>query len=73
MSICMIEREIALIDAIEREGDGVRGDKRSGAVDGEAVVTGTRYGRLRARQARLRRLRAPEESHARGAIHDAAT
>ena len=50
----------------------MRGDKGSGTVGSEAVVTGSRNGRLRARQARLRCLRAPEDRHSRRAKGDAA-
>src|SRR4051812_441779 len=53
VAIRVIQREVALIDTIEREGDGVRGNQWSGAAGGEAVVTGGGNGRLRARQARL--------------------
>ena len=73
MTIRVIEREVALIDTIEREGHGTRGEKRSGAVGGEAIVTGSRYGRLRARQARLRRPRAPKNRCPGGADSGAAT
>src|SRR5206468_10957432 len=44
----------------------------SGAVSGEAIITGSRNGRLRARQARLRCLRAPEDRRSRRAICGAA-
>jgi hypothetical protein len=72
VTVSVVEREIVLIDAIEREGDCVRGNKRTGAVRGEAVITGSCNRWLRTRQARLRCLRAPKDCRGRSAIGDAA-